>query len=87
MPRPKNHSLLANVWFLGLGPPGLQKNTWPTKTLRDASESKLEHLFRGGPSPPCAECLGWLALLDVPVVRGAVDAPDCWAVRCKLLKA
>jgi hypothetical protein len=26
---PNNHSLLENVWFFGLGTPGLKKTTWP----------------------------------------------------------
>ncbi len=27
--RPKNNYVLENVWFVGLGTPGLPKNTWP----------------------------------------------------------
>ncbi len=33
--RQNNQEFLESVWFRGLGTPGLQKNTWPTKTLRD----------------------------------------------------
>ncbi len=29
--RPKNHYVPKQVWFFGLGTPGLQKNTWPKK--------------------------------------------------------
>ncbi len=28
---PKSHSFLENVWFLGLGTPGLENTTWPKK--------------------------------------------------------
>ncbi len=42
----KKPSLPENVWFLGLGAPGL-KNTWPTKTLRGLFElGFLVHGFR-----------------------------------------
>ncbi len=29
--RPKTHDVPETVWFVGLGMPGLQKNTWPNK--------------------------------------------------------
>ncbi len=49
--KPKSHSLPENVWFLGLGTPGLQNNTWPTKTLRDPVEIPGESIFN------CCLCL------------------------------
>ncbi len=36
---------IGKEWFCGLGTPGLQKTTWPTKTFRDP----FEH--RQGPWP------------------------------------
>ncbi len=33
MARLKNHHVLENVWFVGLGTPGLQKNNCPQKTF------------------------------------------------------
>ena len=31
--RPKNNHFLKNMWFVGLGAPGLQKTTWPKSNV------------------------------------------------------
>ncbi len=49
---PKNHSCLENVRFVGVGTPGLPKNTWPTNHFGIPSASGSSHASIEGKEQP-----------------------------------
>jgi hypothetical protein len=77
-------SFLENVWFFGLGTPGLQKTTWPQKPLRDPFY-RWQPIFG-------SEIVGFAVVVRLVVTRRAVTAvvarrgegltPILWASSC-----